>query len=262
MNIVEPILFHCKTQAAVAAMCAPGHALPLVSYGRLGQFIVKIAGHARAQGLGPGNLVALRIEEPILHAAFILGLAYLGAETVSVRDDNLPAELGIDAVIADKPRVFKNARRVILADMNWLGGDGRPASAVAAGRWRLSSCDLRHHRPSDRLATLLIGDGSRAGAGRSARSPCSRIFIDRAQHRHRLSVLALYLGRGTPPSFAAPMPSKPCRRSSATCNAWWLVSGWQVAGCAARPRSRHRWMSCNRSAGSCGRCRAGARASA
>ena len=31
MNIVEPILFHCKTQAMVAAMCAPGHALPLVT---------------------------------------------------------------------------------------------------------------------------------------------------------------------------------------------------------------------------------------
>jgi hypothetical protein len=99
MNIVEPILFHCKTQAPVAAMCAPGHALPLVSYGRLEQFIYNIARNARAQGLDAGNVVALRIDEPILHAAFILGLAYLGVETVSVRVNNLPAELGIEAVI-------------------------------------------------------------------------------------------------------------------------------------------------------------------
>jgi hypothetical protein len=55
MNIVEPILFHCRTQAAVPAMCAPGHTLPLVSYGRLEQFIYAIAGNARAQGLGPAS---------------------------------------------------------------------------------------------------------------------------------------------------------------------------------------------------------------
>lgn len=126
MNIVEPILFHCKTQAPVAAMCAPGHALPLVSYGRLEQFIYDIAGNARAQGLGPGHVVALLIEEPILHAAFILGLAYLGAETVSLRSAELPKELRIDTVITDKPRLFKHAGRVILADLNWLAGDAAP----------------------------------------------------------------------------------------------------------------------------------------
>ena len=55
MNIVEPILFHCKAQAPLAAMCAPGHALPLVSYGRLEQFIYNIARHARAQGSAPAT---------------------------------------------------------------------------------------------------------------------------------------------------------------------------------------------------------------
>jgi acyl-CoA synthetase (AMP-forming)/AMP-acid ligase II len=186
MNIVEPILFHCKTQAAVAAMCAPGHALPLVSYGRLEQFIYNIAGHARAQGLGPGHLVALRIEEPILHAAFILGLAYLGAETVSVRDDNLPPELGIDAVIADKPRVFKNARRVILADMNWLGGDGRPGErhsppADGACRIVLTSGTTGHPKGVAFSHDMLIERIARQNwtFGGSV-APCSRIFIDPA----------------------------------------------------------------------------------
>ena len=132
MNIVEPILFHCRTQAPVPAMCAPGHALPLVSYGRLAQFIYNIAGHARAQGLGPGNVAALLIDEPIVHAAFILGLAYLGVETVSVRTTDLPKELRIDAVITDKPHVFKNAGRVIVADTHWLAGDGLPLPGHAA----------------------------------------------------------------------------------------------------------------------------------
>src|SRR5262249_34910628 len=124
MNIVEPILFHCKVQAPVPAMCAPGHALPLVSYGRLEQFIYNVARNARAHGLDPGNAVALLIEEPILHAAFILGLAYLGVETVSLRNADVPPGLRIDAVITDKPHLFRQAGRVLSADLNWLAGDG------------------------------------------------------------------------------------------------------------------------------------------
>ena len=55
MNIVEPILFHCKTQAPVAAMCAPGHALPLVSYGRLEQFIYNVARMRVRKGSAPAT---------------------------------------------------------------------------------------------------------------------------------------------------------------------------------------------------------------
>ncbi len=184
MNIVEPILFHCRTQVAVAAMCAPGHALPLVSYGRLEQFIYAIAAKARAQGLGPGNVVALMIEEPILHAAFILGLAYLGAETVSVRDTNLPAELKIDAVIADKSLIFGNARRVILADMNWLAGDGRapdPGTPPATGACRiiLTSGTTGHPKGVAFSHDMLIERIARHTwtFGRTV-ATCSRIFID------------------------------------------------------------------------------------
>jgi acyl-CoA synthetase (AMP-forming)/AMP-acid ligase II len=184
MNIAEPILFHCKTQAPVAAMCAPGHALPLVSYGRLEQFIYGIAGHARAQGLGPGSVVALRIEEPILHAAFILGLAYLGAETVSIREDNLPTELGIDAVIVDTPRVFKGARRVILADMNWLAGGGRPLRDQAppsggACRIILTSGTTGHPKGVAFSHDMLIERIARQNwVFGSSVAPCSRIFVD------------------------------------------------------------------------------------
>jgi acyl-CoA synthetase (AMP-forming)/AMP-acid ligase II len=189
MNIVEPILFHCKAQSPMPAMCAPGHALPLVSYGRLEQFIYNVARNARAQGLGPGNVAALLIEEPILHAAFILGLAYLGVETVSVRSTDLPRELQIDAVIADKPQifkpqVFKNAPRVILADMNWLAGDGRPMAdhAPPAGdacRIVLTSgttgepkgVAFSHDMLMERIARHNWTFGSAVPA-------CSRIFVD------------------------------------------------------------------------------------
>lgn len=184
MNIVEPILFHCKTQAPVAAMCAPGHALPLVSYGRLEQFIYNIAGHARTQGLGPGSVVALRIDEPILHAAFILGLAYLGAESISVRDNKLPSELGIDAVITDSAQVFKNASRVIVADMNWLAGEGRPTVGQAppeGGGCRiiLTSGTTGHPKGVAFSHDMLIERIARQNwTFGSAVAPCSRIFID------------------------------------------------------------------------------------
>jgi acyl-CoA synthetase (AMP-forming)/AMP-acid ligase II len=184
MNIVEPILFHCKTQAPVAAMCAPGHALPLVSYGRLEQFIHNIAGHARAHGLAAGNLVALRIDEPILHAAFILGLASLGVETVSVRDNNLPVELGIDAVITDTAQVFHNARQVILADANWLAGEGRPASGHAASsggpcRIILTSGTTGHPKGVAFSHDMLIERIARhSWTFGSSVAPCSRIFVD------------------------------------------------------------------------------------
>ena len=184
MNIVEPILFHCKAQAPVAAMCAPGHALPLVSYGRLEQFIYNVARHARAQGLGPGNVVALLIDEPILHAAFILGLAYLGVETVSVRTADVPKELRVDAVIADKTDVFKNAGRVIIADTNWLAGDGRPMpdhAAPAGGACRIILTSGTTGDPKgvafshDMLIERIARHNWTFGSGVPS---CSRIFVD------------------------------------------------------------------------------------
>lgn len=184
MNIVEPILFHCKTQAPVPAMCAPGHSLPLVSYGRLQQFIYNVAGNARAQGLGPGDVVALQAEEPVLHAAFILGLAYLGVETVSLRGADFPDELRVDAVIADKPDVFKTKTRVITADTNWLAGDGRPMAGhtpPASGACRIiltsgttgdpKGVAFSHDMLIERIARHNWTFGS-------AVAPCSRIFVD------------------------------------------------------------------------------------
>jgi acyl-CoA synthetase (AMP-forming)/AMP-acid ligase II len=184
MNIVEPILFHCKTQAPVPAMCAPGHALPLVSYGRLEQFIYNCARNARAQGLAPGNVVALLIDEPILQAAFILGLAYLGVETVSVRTADLPKELGIDAVITDQPHMFKTASRVIIADMNWLAGDGRPMpdhASPAGGACRIILTSGTTGDPKgvafshDMLIERIARHNWTFGSGVPS---CSRIFVD------------------------------------------------------------------------------------
>jgi acyl-CoA synthetase (AMP-forming)/AMP-acid ligase II len=184
MNIVEPILFHCKTQAPVPAMCAPGNALPLVSYGRLEQFTYNVAHNARAQGLAPGNVVALLIDEPILHAAFILGLAYLGVETVSLRSADVPKELRADAVIADKAHVFKDATRVIRADTNWLTGDGRPMPGHAPPTGGACRIILTSGTTGDPKGVAFSHDMLIERIARhnwtfgSAVAPCSRIFVD------------------------------------------------------------------------------------
>lgn len=182
MNIVAPILFHAQNQPTVAAMCAPGQALPLVSYGRLAQFIHAIASHASARGLRSGNTVALLIEEPILHAAFVLGLASLGVATVSLRGAEVPRALWLDAVITDKPHVFKNAGRVIMADMSWVAGEGGPADAPPAdGICRIiltsgTTGDPKGVAFSNDMLIERIARHNWVFGG--AVAACSRIFID------------------------------------------------------------------------------------
>ena len=75
MNIVEPILFQAKHNAPAPAMCAPGMALGLISYGRLAQFINNIGRRALSLGLPTDAIVAVQIHDPILHSAIVLGLA-------------------------------------------------------------------------------------------------------------------------------------------------------------------------------------------
>ena len=125
MNIVDPILFQCRLQPPVAALCVPGAGLNLVSYGRLERFIHNIGSQAKSLGLAHGNVVALCVQDQILHAALIIGLCRLGIVTLSARNAEFPKELRLDAVISDVSYPFKNAGQIILADRSWIEGDAR-----------------------------------------------------------------------------------------------------------------------------------------
>jgi acyl-CoA synthetase (AMP-forming)/AMP-acid ligase II len=133
MNIVDPIAFQAKMNPEGPAICAPGTALDTITYGRLGRWMNNIGRMALARGLAPGNLVALSIKDKIFHAAIILGLARVGIVTVSGRNQNLPKELPVDAVIADGPHPFGNLN-TILADPTWTMGDGKPIAEERAYR--------------------------------------------------------------------------------------------------------------------------------
>ena len=126
MNIVDPILFHCRWQPLAPAVCAPGTMFNLVTYGRLERFIHNIGRNARDHGLVRGQVVALFIRDPILHVAFILGLTKLGIVTVSARELDLPEELHVDAVLADGSYPEEGGRPAVRVDESWVKGSGAP----------------------------------------------------------------------------------------------------------------------------------------
>lgn len=187
MNIVDLVLFQCRLQPAIAALCAPGKGIGLVSYGQLERFIHSIARQARALGLARGNVVALFINDPILHSAFILGLSHVGVVTLSGRSVELPKELKIDAVISDAPHPFKNIGRIIYADQKWIEGDGVPLALAPAERGgsddlcritltsgttgEAKACGFSHDKLVRRIARYGWAYGSKL-------PECSRIFID------------------------------------------------------------------------------------
>ncbi len=187
MNIVDPILFQCKCQPLALALCAPGTIFNSVTYGRLGQLIHNVGRNAREHGLVRGNVAALFIKDPILHAAFILGLTKLGIVTVSSRELELPKELHVDAAFADSSYPSDGGRRVVTVDKNWTMGDGTPSGDIAgsdlsedqpcriiltSGTTGFPKAVLRTTRHvSTRVHRLLTVYGSRF-------PDCSRIFMD------------------------------------------------------------------------------------
>src|SRR4030081_1629492 len=134
MNIVDAILYQCRHHPSVAAICCPGTSLNVISYGRLEQFINNIGRRALAMGIGRGNVVAILVNDKIFHAAIILGLARLGIVTVSARHERLPKELNVDVASVDVLRPVENVKRVVLADLTWTAGDGKPLADEEAYR--------------------------------------------------------------------------------------------------------------------------------
>lgn len=187
MNIVDLVLFQCRQQPPAPALCAPGKGLALVSYGRLARFIHDIARRARTLGLARGNIVALLIDDPVLHSAFVLGLTHVGIVTLSARGAELPDELTIDAIISDVPRPFKNVGKMILVDQQWVEGDGAPEELTPAERGggkdlcrialtsgttgEAKACGFSHDNLIRRIARYAWLYGSKF-------PECSRIFID------------------------------------------------------------------------------------
>jgi acyl-CoA synthetase (AMP-forming)/AMP-acid ligase II len=183
MNIVDPILFQCRQQPPVAAICVPGAEIGLISYRRLALFIHNISRKLTATGLRPGQLVAVSIEDQIFHIAMLLALARLGMASVSARGTaRLP--LPIDGFITDKTLPAGVTDRVILADMSWTEGEGIAGDAPAGRpedlcRVILTSgttgepkgVPISHRLMADRIARHATVFGARV-------ADCRRIYSD------------------------------------------------------------------------------------
>ena len=183
MNIVDPILFQCRQQPPVAAICVPGAEVGLISYRRLALFVHNISRRLTATGLRPGQLVAVNIEDQIFHIAMLLALARLGMASVSARGAARPP-LPVDGFITDKTLPAGVTDRVILADMSWTEGDGIPVNAspvrpddlcrvilTSGTTGEPKGVPISHRLLADRIARHTTVFGARV-------ADCRRIYSD------------------------------------------------------------------------------------
>ncbi len=201
MNIVDPILFHSRYQPEALAICAPG--IDLVTYGRLEITVNNFVRRAVSEGMVPGQVVALFVNQPVFHAALVIALARIGVVTASIGTNQLPQGLQFDAIVTDRSRTFAGAR-TLLADSSWAAGDGRPANVqyVAKGsdicRIMLTSGTTGEVKGIAVSHDVLVGRLLRYNTVYGSKVPrCSRVFCDLAWSTALAYQFFLYtLGRG------------------------------------------------------------------
>jgi acyl-CoA synthetase (AMP-forming)/AMP-acid ligase II len=186
MNIVDPILFQCRRQPPVAAICVPGPGIGLISYRRLEQFVHNITRKLHTIGLPARSIVAVNIKDVIFHVAVLLALTRLGMITVSTHEDAESLPIKTDALITDS-KIPLNLVQVIRADLCWTEGDGRPLEPhllpqtheddlcriiLTSGTTSTSKAvAISHKLLAGRMARHLTVFGNRLGN-------CSRIYSD------------------------------------------------------------------------------------
>jgi acyl-CoA synthetase (AMP-forming)/AMP-acid ligase II len=124
LNIVEPIFAQARYQPQAVALCLPGDRHSVVTYAQVADCLCNIARKAASVGLNPRDVVVTFIDDGIMHALLILGLAHAGVITISGRNPDLPGEVKIDAILCDPGRTFSGTRRVITIDKSWIQGAG------------------------------------------------------------------------------------------------------------------------------------------
>ena len=200
MNIADPVIFHCRYQPEALAFCAPG--TDLVTYERLEKTINNIMRRAISVGLSPGDVVALFVRQPVVHAAAILALARLGVVTASIGNNKLPSSIHFDAVLTDRGHAFPDCKTIVM-DFTWTNGDGRPTDVnyVARGpdisRILLTSGTTGEARGIAVTHDMILGRILRYNTTYPRASRCSRVFCDLAWGTALTYQLFIYtLGRG------------------------------------------------------------------
>jgi acyl-coenzyme A synthetase/AMP-(fatty) acid ligase len=126
MNVIEPILYHCKLNPFATAIATPGSGIGSVKYGLLEKLIHNVARTAVKAGLTPRDVAAISVGDAILHAVIVLGLMRIGVVTMSLAEPSLPESVAVNAVITDMPQAFAGTDNVLAVNPSWLQGDGTP----------------------------------------------------------------------------------------------------------------------------------------
>jgi acyl-coenzyme A synthetase/AMP-(fatty) acid ligase len=124
MNIVDPILFQCRINADQPAICVPGTRFDVVTYAQLEYMINNLTRAVLPLGFQPGQVVALLVQNKVLHVAFMLALMRVGVVTVGCQADAIPAELRVAAVITDRSETAPGIKRLIQVNADWVKGSG------------------------------------------------------------------------------------------------------------------------------------------
>jgi acyl-coenzyme A synthetase/AMP-(fatty) acid ligase len=184
MNIVEPILHHCRWQPMALALHSPGSRVSTISYGQLGIFIDNASCWLAKQGMARGDTVAVLIRDQNIHVILLLALAKMGIVTVSAREKKLPPELKVDAFLTEAAVVVdENIRKIVFDEVCLQGGHGSPVHVadVPEGdpcRIVLTSGTTSEPKAIVRPARHLFGGVARFQTMCGARfSECSRIFV-------------------------------------------------------------------------------------
>lgn len=185
MNIVDPILFRCRRQPPVAAICVPGFGP--ISYRRLENGVHNISRRIHALSLPKQSIVAVSIPDVIFHTAVLLALGKLGMITMSIGQDNVGIPINVDALITTDRYSFANVGQTFAADLSWMEGDGKPLDAGLVPKiydddlCRIIVTSRKDHAPNavavshkllaNRTASLQSILGNQF-------SDCSRIYIN------------------------------------------------------------------------------------
>jgi acyl-CoA synthetase (AMP-forming)/AMP-acid ligase II len=125
MNIVDPILYQCRVNPLVTAICTPGANVASINYATLARSIHSAARSALKAGLAPGQTAALLIVDTVLHAAVAFALMRLGIATVSLTRPQIPKGIAVDAILTDRPTLnWQPSDRTIAISYDWINGDG------------------------------------------------------------------------------------------------------------------------------------------
>jgi acyl-coenzyme A synthetase/AMP-(fatty) acid ligase len=126
MNIVDPILFQCRINAEQPAICAPGTRFDLITYAQLEYMINNLTRALLPLGFAPGQIVGVQVQDDIFHIALILALTRIGVITTPCSSGTLPEEIGAAGIITDSAKPVTGAKRVIIANPDWVKGSANP----------------------------------------------------------------------------------------------------------------------------------------